>query len=192
MITDTVHYVPSAVFTGLAPGPAIGTRGTPAKTPPSRAPGRAQQRAERPRPWTESASPATNGVSPGSRGRAAHLSNAAAPRAGPPVSVGPGKTVADASPRDSRETQQQRPQRSGADSRRSSAATPRGQAEAAGLQKPSLSPSGGVSGLRLRSTSRRSAPPAYRLDAMAGRSHSGCVVVQWPDALSEARRPLLD
>ena len=169
MVTDTVHYVPSAVFTGPAPASARGTRGTPVKTPTSKAPGRAQQRAERPRPWTESASPATNGVSAGSRSTSAHLSNAAAPRAGPPASVGPGKAVVHASPRDSRDTQQQRPQRSGADSRRSSAATPRGQAEAAGLQKPSLSPSGGVSVLRLRSTSRRSAPPAYRLDALAGK-----------------------
>ncbi len=156
--------MPSAGCAGAVPATARGTKGTPAKTPPSHAAGRAQQRAERPRPWTKSAPPAGNGTSPGSGSRAAHLARAAAQHAGPLVLVRPEKGPTDISPRD----RQQRPQRSGADSRRSSVATPRSRDEGAGPRKTSLSPSGGVPVLRLRSTARRSAPPAYRLDELAG------------------------
>ena len=160
----------SATLAEPSPITARASSRTPAKTPHSSAATRGQQRAERPRPWaTKPASPAADSAAPESESGAARLSmTAAAQRAGPLVCVWPGKAVLDASPRDG----QRRPRRSGTDSRRSSAATPRGgqgAEAAAGQQSVSPSPSGGAPALRLRSMARRSAPPAYRLDALAGR-----------------------
>lgn len=164
-----------AVLTGSAPTAARIGRGTPAvRTPPSTVALRAQQRAARARPWATPASPGNDGPSPGGKPTAACPSKPAACKAGTPASISPGMKGAKTGSPDGK----QRPQRSRSSSRRNSAATPRGVllGDAASAGAPSVSPFSGIAMPRLKSTARRSAPSAHRVEVLPGKDSPATLI----------------